>query len=225
MIKPPYDLRDYLFDELDLEQRTEVEAYLASSSEARQELERLQITHRSLLSLPEEEIPRRIAFVSDKIFEPKGVGQFWQKLWTPAEHFGFGAAVALLVLFAGIWTVQPSLRVDQEGWQLAFGTVSDLQVTEAHKTESTAVANLMPDQMRAMAVTLIDENNKKLRDEISQLVASTVSRESENSERLWRAAVEQLRRESEQGWRILRTDFEDLAYTTSAEAKPMTFER
>ena len=225
MIKPPYDLRDYLFDELDLEQRAEVEAYLASSSEARQELERLQITHRALLSLPEEEIPQRIAFVSDKIFEPTSVGQFWQKLWASTEHFGLGAAVALLVLFAGIWTVQPSLKVDQEGWQLAFGTASVLESTEGHKTESTTVANLTPDQVRAMAVALIDENNKQLRNDISQLVARTVSRESENSGRLWRAAVEQLRRESEQGWRILRTDFEDLAYTTSAEAKPITFER
>ena len=225
MIKPPHDLRDYLLDELDPKQRAEVEAYLASSTEARQELERLQITHRALLSLPEEEVPRRIAFVSDKIFELTGPGQFWQKLWASTEHFGFGATVALLVLFAGIWTVQPSLRVDQEGWQLAFGTVSALESTEGHKTESTTVANLTPDQVRATVVALIAENNKQLRDDISQLVARTVSRESEHSERLWRAAVEQLRRESEQGWRILRTDFEDLAYTTSAEAKPMTFER
>ena len=39
----PHDLRDYLFDELTPEQRAEVQAYLDTSAEAREELERLGI--------------------------------------------------------------------------------------------------------------------------------------------------------------------------------------
>ena len=223
MAKPPYDLRDYLFDELTPEQRAEVEAFLESSADARQELERLQITQKVLLSLPEEEVPRRIAFVSDKVFEPSRAARLWAALWGPAENYGFGAAAALLVLFAGLWTVEPSLTVDQEGWRLALGAALDPAPVE-EKVPST-VAALTPEQVRAATAALIAESDEQLRQDMARLVSSAVSRESGRSEPLWRAAVEQLRRESEQGWRILRTDYEKLAYTLSAEASPVGFER
>ena len=225
MAKPPYDLRDYLFDELTPEQRAEVEAYLESSADARQELERLQLAHKALLSLPQEEIPRRIAFVSDKVFEPSRAARLWQAIWAPAERFGFGAAAALLILFAGLWTVQPSLTVDQAGWQLAFGPAPKPAVVEEQTSTPPTVGALTPEQVRAVAAVLIAESDEQLRQDMARLVSKTVSQESNRSERLWQAAVEQLRRESEQGWRILRTDYEELAYTMSAEARPVGFER
>ena len=225
MAKPPYDLRDYLFDELTTEQRSEVEAYLESSADARQELERLQITHKALLSLPDEEVPRRIAFVSDKVFEPSRAARFRQTLWAPAERFGFGAAAALLILFAGLWTVQPSLPVDHAGWQLAFGPVPEPAVAEEQTSTPPTVAGLTPEQVRAVAAALIAESDEQVRQDVTRLVSESVSRESNRSERLRQAAVEQLRRESEQAWRILRTEYEELAYTLSAEARPVGFER
>lgn len=224
-MKPPYDLRDYLFDELSPDQRAEVEAYLALSADARQELERLQVAHRALLSLPEEEVPRHIAFVSDKIFEPSRALRFWQNLWAPAEHFGFGAATALLVLFVGLWAVQPSLNIDQEGWQLTFASPPEPAAVEAYTPGPAMVTGLTTERMKVLAMTLIAENNEQLREDISRLISETVLRESRHSKRLWQSAVEQLRRESEQGWRILRTDLEDLTYTMSAEARPVGFGR
>ena len=225
MAKTPYDLRDYLFDELSREQRAEVEAHLASSLEARQELERLQITRKALLSLPEEEIPRRIAFVSDKVFEPSRASRFWRGLWAPAERMGWAPAAALLVLFAGLWAVKPSLSVDQEGWRLAFGAAAEPAAVDESAPAPPLVPGLAPRQADAAAAALIAENDERLRRDMARLVSETVSRESERSQRLWRAAVEQLRRESEQGWRILKTDLEDLTYTMSAEARPAGFER
>ena len=76
MSNAPHDLRDYVLDELTLPQRAEVERFLAASVEAREEVERLRLTHQALLSLPEEEPPRRIAFVSDKVFEPSRAAAF-----------------------------------------------------------------------------------------------------------------------------------------------------
>ena len=61
MSASPHDLRDYLFDELSEAERAEVEAYLKTSPEARDELEQLRVTQQVLLSVPDEEIPRRIA--------------------------------------------------------------------------------------------------------------------------------------------------------------------
>ena len=225
MAKPPYDLRDYLFDELTPEQRGEVEVFLESSADARQELERLQITHKALLSLPEEEVPRRIAFVSDKVFEPSWAARFWQTIRAPAERFGFGVAAALFILFVGLWTVQPSLTVDQDGWQLAFGSAPESAVVEEVAPLPLTVVGLTPQQVRAVAAALIAEHDEQLRQDVTRLVSESVSRESARSDRRRQVAVEQLRRESEQAWRILKTRYEDLAYTMSAETRPVGFER
>ena len=53
--------------------RVEVEAHIKSCTPCREELERLDCTQATLFSLRDEEIPQRIAFVSDKIFEPSPV--------------------------------------------------------------------------------------------------------------------------------------------------------
>ena len=121
MSDSPYDLRDYLFGELTPEQRREVEHYLKTSSEAREELEQLKTTQSALLSVPDEEVPRRIAFVSDKVFEPSVGLRLWRQFWDAAPRLAFGLAAILLVTFAGLWWVQPSLTVDRDRWTLAFG--------------------------------------------------------------------------------------------------------
>ncbi len=121
MNETPYDLRDYLFDELDAGRRAEVERWLAGSAEGREELERLKLTHSALLSLPDEEPPRRIAFVSDKIFEPSPWGRL--KNWFSVEgpRFALGMAAVLAVLFAGAALTQPRLTVGAGEFELAFG--------------------------------------------------------------------------------------------------------
>ncbi|HZU26659.1 MAG TPA: hypothetical protein VFA04_14130 [Bryobacteraceae bacterium] len=45
----------------------------------------------ALLSLRDEEPPRRIAFVSDRIFEPK----WWQRMWQSAPAMGLASAALL----------------------------------------------------------------------------------------------------------------------------------
>ena len=54
--------------------RREAEAHAAACSDCREELATLRLTLDALSTLREEEIPRRIAFVSDKVFEPR----WWQ---------------------------------------------------------------------------------------------------------------------------------------------------
>jgi hypothetical protein len=55
------------------------------------------------LSLREEEIPRRIAFVSDPVFEPSAWRRWWSGFWNTPARLGFGSAAlvsAALVVFA-----------------------------------------------------------------------------------------------------------------------------
>jgi hypothetical protein len=87
----PYDPKDFLFGELSAAQGREIEEHLQSCPECREEFERLRLTQTALHSLREEEPPRRIAFVSDRVFEPR----WWSKLWQSGPRLGFASAAML----------------------------------------------------------------------------------------------------------------------------------
>ncbi|MBL8239747.1 MAG: hypothetical protein JNM66_20145 [Bryobacterales bacterium] len=92
-------LKDYVFGELNAVERREVEAAIAADAALRDEVARLQVTQSALFSLREEELPRRIAFVSDKVFEPK-----WWQVWLnsgPRVGFASAALLAGAIVFHG----------------------------------------------------------------------------------------------------------------------------
>ena len=84
------EVRDYVFDELPAPARRQVEEHLAGCAECAAELDGMQLTTAALRILPDQEIPRRIAFVSDKVFEPAGVKRWFQSGW-----LGFASACVL----------------------------------------------------------------------------------------------------------------------------------
>lgn len=93
------DLKDYVFGELSAAERREVEAACSADPALREELARLQVTQSALFSLRDEELPRRIAFVSDKVFEPK-----WWQVWLnsgPRMAFASAALLAAAIVFHG----------------------------------------------------------------------------------------------------------------------------
>jgi len=99
----PFDLKDYFFEELEGAERKQVEAHVTGCRACREELSRLRLTGTTLLSLREEEIPRRIAFVSDPVFEPSAWRRWWSGFWNTPARLGFGSAAlvsAALVVFA-----------------------------------------------------------------------------------------------------------------------------
>jgi anti-sigma factor RsiW len=73
------DLNAYVLGETPETDRQPIEAYLAGNPAAALEVERLEATLAALRQVPDEEPVRRIAFVSDKVFEPS----WWQRLWRP----------------------------------------------------------------------------------------------------------------------------------------------
>lgn len=93
----PFDLRDYALHELDDSQRRLAEQHLKMCAGCREELERLELTRSALLSLPDQEIPQRIAFVSDPVFEPSRARRAWETLWGSAAKLGFVSAAMLSV--------------------------------------------------------------------------------------------------------------------------------
>ncbi len=100
----PFDLKDYFLEELaDPQQRHQVEAHVRSCRSCHEELERLQLTQAALFQLRDEEIPQRIAFVSDKVFEPSPAKRWLAAFWGSSARLGFASAAMLsvaLVVFA-----------------------------------------------------------------------------------------------------------------------------
>ncbi len=91
----PFDLREFFLKELPETDRRQVEAHLHGCAACREELDRLRLTEAALLALREEEIPQRIAFVSDKIFEPSAWRRGWTAFWGSAARLGFASAAML----------------------------------------------------------------------------------------------------------------------------------
>jgi anti-sigma factor RsiW len=87
-----YDWKAYALGELDRPARIEAESHAAACGSCRDELATLRLTLDTLSSLREEEIPRRIAFVSDKVFEPR----WWQRLFSP--NFAAACVIAAAIL-------------------------------------------------------------------------------------------------------------------------------
>ncbi|MGB6945153.1 MAG: zf-HC2 domain-containing protein [Bryobacteraceae bacterium] len=85
------DLKAYVLGEATREERSAVEDHVRVCQSCREDLERLNLTRSALASLEDEEIPRRISFVSDRVFEP----HWWQTVWRSGPVMGFASAALL----------------------------------------------------------------------------------------------------------------------------------
>ena len=85
------DLKAYFLGELDRGAQSACEGHITRCDDCHEELERLRLTQTALMAMPDEEIPQRIAFVSDRVFEPR----WWQTIWRSGPAMGFGSAALL----------------------------------------------------------------------------------------------------------------------------------
>src|SRR5579864_1539856 len=94
------DWKAYVLRELGQDAHRQAEAHLATCSICDEEVATLRLTLDTLSTLREEEIPRRIAFVSDKVFEPR----WWQRAFIPTftnPTFAAAVLVAAAILVHG----------------------------------------------------------------------------------------------------------------------------
>jgi len=109
----PFELKDYFLKELPEPEGRQVEAHLKICQGCREELERLQITEAALCSLRDEEVPQRIAFVSDPVFEPSPWRRWLAGFWNSAARLGFASAAMLAgaIVFHGVHAAAPAPAV------------------------------------------------------------------------------------------------------------------
>jgi anti-sigma factor RsiW len=98
------DLKAYVVGEATRHEKAVVEDHVRGCQSCREELDRLNLTRSALASLEDEEIPRRIAFVSDRVFEPR----WWQTMWRSGPVMGFASAALLAAaILAHAFVVHP----------------------------------------------------------------------------------------------------------------------
>lgn len=96
------DWKAFALGELDPEALRQAEAHAAACSDCRDELAGVRLTLDTLSTLREEEIPKRIAFVSDKVFEPR----WWQSFLRPSFAAG-GLIAAAIMIHAFVRPISP----------------------------------------------------------------------------------------------------------------------
>lgn len=124
------DWNSYALGELDGPARREAEAHAATCISCREELAALRLTLDTLATLREEEIPRRIAFVSDKVFEPR----WWRKILNP--NFAAACVIAAAILVHAFVHTGPSSAQTQA--QINAAVASAVAQVEARDAEQTA---------------------------------------------------------------------------------------
>ncbi len=130
-------VRDYAFEELAPAERKTMEQHLTTCSTCADELDGLRLTTAVLRVLPDVEVPRRIAFVSDKVHEPGWFASFWN---SPAR-LGFAAACVLAAgLSFSAWH-RPAASMSPAEFDAAVNKAVALAVDKREKDLIMAVSS------------------------------------------------------------------------------------
>ena len=174
----PFDLQDYFLKELPNPHQREVEGHLTRCPVCREELDRLHMTQAALFSLRDEEIPQRIAFVSDKVFEPSPLRRWWNAFWGSSARLGFASAAILSAAILVSTLTRPApAPAPQAASPVAALTHAEIE-QQVRASVATAVARAVADvEARQSAKT-------------NQLVADLQRSNEEARRGLWLAAEE-----------------------------------
>jgi anti-sigma factor RsiW len=108
------DLKAYAVGEAGERERIQTENHVRGCQSCREELDRLNLTRSALASLEDEEVPRRIAFVSDRVFEPR----WWQTMWHSGPVMGFASAALLAIAILAHGFARPIAQAGAETAQI-----------------------------------------------------------------------------------------------------------
>jgi anti-sigma factor RsiW len=137
------DLKAYVVGEATRHERTVVEDHARGCQSCREELDRLNLTRSALASLEDEEMPRRIAFVSDRVFEPR----WWQTMWRSGPTMGFASAA----LLAAAILVHGFARPVTPTPAASAPAVSAMDQAQIERTVNTAVAKAVSETQAKQA--------------------------------------------------------------------------
>ncbi|MGA3096857.1 MAG: zf-HC2 domain-containing protein [Bryobacteraceae bacterium] len=195
----PFDLKDYFLKELPDAGRQPVEDHLRTCPACREELDRLRLTEAALFALRDEEVPQRIGFVSDEVFEPAPWRRWWGAFWGSAARLGFASAAMLSIAILVHAFVRPA----------PLAPLVSSPVATAASISPVEVQNLI----QAAVSRSVKESEARQEEKTQKLVADSLYREEQ--ERIMRVRAEDLNRylERSDGARKVA------AYRTTAETR------
>jgi len=186
------DLKAYFLGEIAPAEKGGVEDHVHACQGCREELDRLRVTQTALLALEEEEIPQRIAFVSDKVFEPR----WWQTIWRSGPAMGFASAAMLAAAILAHAYVRPVSGPVQ-------ATVDTAQIEQRVEREVNA-------RLEATVAKAVRESETKQSQEFAQVLEAR-ERHFEAKRRDDLALVQQSARYFEQQKAQLEVSWNDRA--------------
>jgi hypothetical protein len=175
------DIKAYNFGEVTTEERRTAEIHLKSCAECRDELGRLQLLEAALGALREEEPPRRIAFVSDKVFEPN----WWQRFWASGPRVGFAASAMLAAaILAHGFVRQPVLQpspVTSTGSTVSAAdvdsriakAVAEVEQRQQAKVRTLLAATEKKYELESRALAIAADENQLLRRQVNGMLVQT----------------------------------------------------
>lgn len=161
----PFDLRDYFLKELPESEQRQVEAHVRNCQPCLEELDRLRLTEAALFALREEEIPQRIGFVSDQVFEPSPWRRWWAGLWGSGARLAFASA-AMLSIAILVSALRPvgQIAVRPGAPQVVKATISDGEIqSRIDNAVAKAVAQVDARQTEKTKQLVADLENTRQR--------------------------------------------------------------
>ena len=164
------DLTAYLYGELSPEKKAQIDDYLKSHPEVKEELQTLETTRMAMADWTDEEVPEPAPFLMAET----------NSEWIYCRKYLAIAATLLLVITAG-WASGFSLQYNEGGFQMAFGDIQN-GLTEEQ------VADLLNDD-RQMMLDYMQSNLKSVQDSLGFQMQSLQA--NVNSEEVLRKVFEQ----------------------------------
>jgi len=184
----PFDLKDYFLKELPDASRQPVEDHLRTCPACQEELDRLRLTEAALFALRDEEIPRRIGFVSDEVFEPAPWRRWWGAFWGSAARLGFASAAVLSIAILVHAFVRPApLARLASSPAAAVVTAASISPAEVQNLIQVAVSRSAKESEARQR-----ESEARQEEKTAKLVADFLRRDQQ--ERIKLARVEELNR-------------------------------
>jgi anti-sigma factor RsiW len=153
------DWKAYTLGEMDAGARREAECHVADCSHCQDELAGMRVTLDAMATLRDEELPQRIAFVSDKVFEPR----WYQKMFL-RPSFAAAALIAAAILVhpfvrpVGMSSNGPAQQVDTR----AIEARVTAEVTERLQSEMAAAVDTAVTKAVAETVKRDDQRTAML---------------------------------------------------------------
>lgn len=184
-------LMDLALDEVAPQQRRQVQSHVQDCEACRGRLADLDLTRKLLVEgLPQEEVPRRIAFVTAP------APSLWWRGWLarPAFAVPMGVAAAIVVIVAALAAAQARVSVHQGRWEMAFGAGSAAPARDVQRIPANAGLLTREETARMVATSVaaaVRESEARQRAESAALLRAWAAK----GERRHFAAVNSLAQE------------------------------